>query len=152
MSLDPRYVGYLKPLLEEGISFVMANLRGGREYGEAWHRAGKGLNKKNVFLDYAAVLQDARKRRGWVAGWGASNGGLLVGAVLVWRPELMNAALIGYPVLGYATLPRSPHRKPLDRRIRGSKGPRGQGVPPELLATPQREESALPSHTSIHRA
>ncbi|MCE4617228.1 MAG: prolyl oligopeptidase family serine peptidase [Desulfurococcales archaeon] len=99
VSLTPRYIGHLKPLLDHGFSFVMTNLRGGGEYGEQWHEAGRRLNKKNVFEDFKAVARKFKVRGAWVAGWGGSNGGLLVSAVVTQEPDLLDAALIGYPVI-----------------------------------------------------
>ncbi len=99
VSLTPWYLGALKPLLDRGFYYVMANLRGGGEYGERWHEAGRRRNKKNVFEDYKAVARKEKKRGARIAGWGASNGGLLIAAVLVQDPGLLDAAVIGYPVI-----------------------------------------------------
>lgn len=99
ISMTPRYIGQLKPLLERGFAFAMANLRGGREYGERWHDAGRRLNKKNVFEDYKSVARKLKSEGYRIAGWGASNGGLLISAVMVQDPGLLDAAVIGYPVI-----------------------------------------------------
>jgi prolyl oligopeptidase len=89
--------------MERGGLFAAANLRGGGEYGTAWHDAGRLANKQNVFDDFCACAR-------WLAGsgWsrperiaiiGASNGGLLVGACLTEHPELFGAAVAMVGVL-----------------------------------------------------
>ena len=88
--------------LDAGGVLAVANLRGGGEYGDAWHRAGMRERKQNVFDDFiaaAAWLQSTgRAARGRVAIEGGSNGGLLVGACLVQRPDLFGAAICRVPV------------------------------------------------------
>ena len=98
VSVTPFYVGWIAPFLERGGAFVIANLRGGGEYGEKWHREGMLEKKMNVFNDYQAVLRHVRGK-GWrTIGWGVSNGGLLVAVAVTRYPELLDAALIGYPL------------------------------------------------------
>jgi len=88
---------------ERGGIFAMANIRGGGEYGEQWHRAGMFENKQNVFDDFIAAAEyliahrytNPRK----LAIRGGSNGGLLVGAALTQRPELFQAVVCEYPLL-----------------------------------------------------
>ncbi len=88
--------------LDAGGTIAVANLRGGGEYGDAWHRAGMRDRKQNVFDDFIAAaewLEDTgRAGRGRVAIEGGSNGGLLVGACLVQRPDLFGAAVCRVPV------------------------------------------------------
>ena len=88
--------------LDAGGVIAVANLRGGGEYGDAWHRAGMRERKQNVFDDFIAAAEwlqrTGRAARGRVAIEGGSNGGLLVGACLVQRPELFGAAVCRVPV------------------------------------------------------
>jgi prolyl oligopeptidase len=99
ISLTPRFHPHVIPFIEDGGIFVVANLRGGGEYGEKWHRAGMRENKQNVFNDFIAVLEHLKREGAKIVAYGVSNGGLLVGAILTQRPDLIDGAIIGYPVL-----------------------------------------------------
>lgn len=89
--------------LELGGVFAHANLRGGGEYGEEWHKAGTKLRKQNVFDDFIAaaeyLVSEGYTSPEKLAVQGGSNGGLLVGAVITQRPELFGAALPAVGVL-----------------------------------------------------
>lgn len=97
ISLAPRFRAYYNVLLEQGVCFAVANLRGGGEYGEKWHRDGNLTKKQNVFDDFAAVLShmvtEKYTQRDKLAILGGSNGGLLMGATLTQHPELVKAVV-----------------------------------------------------------
>jgi len=99
IPLTPMYLGHIIPYLEDGWVFIMANLRGGGEYGEEWHRMGMKRNKINVFKDFKSVISWVKGNGYKVVAWGGSNGGLLVGATFTLYPGLIDIAVIGYPVL-----------------------------------------------------
>jgi prolyl oligopeptidase len=99
----PSFGASMFPWLERGGIWVVANLRGGSEYGETWHRRGMRREKQNVFDDYFAVAEELVKQ-GFtkpekLAALGRSNGGLLVGAAITQRPDLFRVALCGVPLL-----------------------------------------------------
>ena len=96
ISLTPAFSATRMAWLEAGGAFVMANLRGGGEYGKAWHDAGRLANKQNVFDDFIAageyLMREGITLKGGLAVQGGSNGGLLIGAVVNQRPDLFAAA------------------------------------------------------------
>jgi prolyl oligopeptidase len=103
VSMTPAFAKSLLPWLDAGGVYALANLRGGGEYGEAWHQAGMRGKKQNVFDDFIAAAE-ALGREGWadprrIAIYGGSNGGLLVGAAMVQRPELFRAVVCAVPLL-----------------------------------------------------
>ena len=102
INRTPAYDAGNFPLLDRGGVFALANLRGGGEYGEAWHRAGMLERKQNVFDDFIAaaeyLMAEGYTRPDLLAIEGGSNGGLLVGAVMTQRPDLFGAVLCRVPV------------------------------------------------------
>ncbi len=103
LAMTPAFSATVALWVEHGGVFALPNLRGGGEYGEGWHDAGRGANKQNVFDDFLASAQ-------WLIdeGWtqparlairGGSNGGLLVGAAMTQRPELFGAVVCEVPLL-----------------------------------------------------
>jgi prolyl oligopeptidase len=96
VALTPTFSAVRMAWLEAGGAFVMANLRGGGEYGRDWHDGGRRANKQNVFDDFIAagefLIAQGITPKGGLAIQGGSNGGLLVGAVVNQRPDLFAAA------------------------------------------------------------
>jgi len=103
ISLTPSFSIANAFWLEQGGVYAVPNLRGGGEYGKQWHDAGTQLNKQNVFDDFIAAaeyLVDTNyTSRNYLAINGRSNGGLLVGAVMTQRPDLIGVALPGVGVM-----------------------------------------------------
>lgn len=97
VSIQPAFRSLNRVLLDHGFVVAVANVRGGGEYGEEWHRQGNLANKQNVFDDFAAVLQHLIERnytsREKLAIIGGSNGGLLMGATLTQHPDLMQCVV-----------------------------------------------------------
>lgn len=97
ISCTPYFSTTRIPFLERGGIFVQANLRGGSEYGEAWHLAGTKMHKQNVFDDFIAaaeyLISNKYTSKERLAILGGSNGGLLVGACMTQRPDLFKVAV-----------------------------------------------------------
>ncbi|MEE4637701.1 MAG: prolyl oligopeptidase family serine peptidase [Wenzhouxiangella sp.] len=104
VARTPFYSGTIgSAWLERGGVYVLANIRGGGEFGPRWHRAGLRENRQRVFDDLIAVAEDLIERGitspEHLGIQGGSNGGLLTGAVMVQRPDLFNAVIIQVPLL-----------------------------------------------------
>ncbi|MEJ2882611.1 prolyl oligopeptidase family serine peptidase [Pedobacter sp. GR22-6] len=101
VSLTPAFSTSNMVLLDQGGIYAVANLRGGGEYGEAWHLAGTRLRKQNVFDDFIAaaeyLIAENYTASKYLAIMGGSNGGLLVGATMAQRPDLFQVA---FPAVG----------------------------------------------------
>ncbi len=104
VSMTPSYSGIVGKLwLERGGVYVLANIRGGGEFGPAWHEAGLTTHRQRIYDDFAAVGQDliTRKitspRRLGIEG--GSNGGLLMGVEMIQHPDMWNAVVIQVPLL-----------------------------------------------------
>src|SRR5712691_5485 len=102
-SNTPVFSAGMYPWLERGGIYAVANLRGGSEYGEDWHRAGMLGNKQHVFDDFIAaaeyLIKSGYTNSSRLAIRGGSNGGLLVGAAEVQRPDLFKVVLCHVPLL-----------------------------------------------------
>jgi prolyl oligopeptidase len=103
ISLTPSFSIQNAIWLEQGGIYAVPNLRGGGEYGKAWHDAGTQMNKQNVFDDFISaaeyLIENNYTSSDYLAIRGGSNGGLLVGATMTQRPDLMKVALPAVGVL-----------------------------------------------------
>ncbi|UJF23561.1 prolyl oligopeptidase family serine peptidase [Shewanella sp. OMA3-2] len=104
ISLRPKYSATIgKNWLEQGGVYVLSNIRGGGEYGPAWHQAALKQNRHKAYEDFEAIAEDLISRKitssQHLGIQGGSNGGLLMGAALTRRPELYNAVVCQVPLL-----------------------------------------------------
>jgi prolyl oligopeptidase len=103
ISETPSFIAHLFQWYEDGGLFALPNLRGGGEYGDAWHEAGMLGQKQNVFDDFIAsaewLMRERYTKPARLAIWGGSNGGLLTGTAITQRPDLFRAALVLVPLL-----------------------------------------------------
>lgn len=167
VPLTPAFSVGFAAWLDRGGILAVANLRGGGEYGRAWHEAGRLANKQNVFDDFAACARWLH-RSGWsrpdrVAVSGGSNGGLLVGATITQNPGLIGAAVAEVGVfdmlrfhlftIGWAW--KSDYGDPDDplqfEWLRAysplhNVGP-GTCYPPTLLMTGDHDDRVVPAHS-----
>lgn len=97
ITLYPAYRPNMMYLLDKGFIYAQTNLRGGNEYGEAWHQAGTKMNKQNVFDDFIGaveyLIENNYTNPELVVAEGGSNGGLLIGACVNQRPDLFRVAI-----------------------------------------------------------
>jgi prolyl oligopeptidase len=153
--------------LEHGGILAVANLRGGSEYGEAWHQAGMLANKQQVFDDSIAAAEWLIRERytspDRLAIMGRSNGGLLVAACLLQRPDLFGAVVCGVPVTdmlryqrftaGRFWVPEYGNAEAHPEHFRFLYAysplhnvPRGVAYPPTLITTGDTDDRVVPSH------
>jgi prolyl oligopeptidase len=103
VAITPRFSAFAVSLMERGCLFALPNIRGGSEFGEAWHRAAKRRNRKVAFGDFLSaaewLVKMGRAEPEKLAIFGASNAGLLTGVALTERPDLFRAAICMVPVL-----------------------------------------------------
>ena len=154
--------------LEMGGAYAVANLRGGSEYGEAWHQAGTKLQKQNVFDDFVYAARYLIDRKYTVperlAIRGRSNGGLLIGAMITQHPEMFAAALPTVGVLDmlrYQTASANARQWASDYGLSENEAEfralyaysplhrvqRGTCYPPTLVSTGQRDDRVVPWHS-----
>ncbi|MDV6029432.1 MAG: S9 family peptidase [Phycisphaera sp. RhM] len=113
INLTPRFNASNKVLLENGVTYVVANLRGGGEYGEAWHLDGNLTKKQNVFDDFYAaarfLIDNGYTTSDQLAIMGGSNGGLLMGATLTQHPDLAKAVVSSVGIYDMLRVELSPN-------------------------------------------
>ncbi len=172
ISYTPSFSSSRIAWLEQGGVYVLVNLRGGGEYGKAWHDGGRLANKQNVFDDFIAageyLIAQGITTKGQLAIQGGSNGGLLVGAVVNQRPDLFAAAL---PAVGVMDMLRFDRwtagrywvddygypSKEADFRALFAYSPYhnikgGQDYPAILATTADTDDRVVPGHNvQIHR-
>ncbi|MFY1825897.1 prolyl oligopeptidase family serine peptidase, partial [Myxococcus fulvus] len=113
VSKPPVYLPEMGKLwLERGGAYVVANIRGGGEFGPSWHQAALREKRQRAFDDFAAVLEDLVRRKvtspKHIGIYGRSNGGVLTSVVMTQRPELLNAAVIESPLIDMMRYPKLP--------------------------------------------
>lgn len=172
IPLTPSYSVPVAVWLEMGGVYALANLRGGGEYGKAWHEAGMKLTKQNVFDDFASAAEYLIAE-GWtepdrLAIHGRSNGGLLAAAVALQRPELFAATVPGVGVLDMLRFNKftigwaweSDYGSPQDPTVFDSLyaySPLhnirpGVGYPATLITTGDHDDRVFPAHSFKYAA
>ena len=167
ISLTPYFSVGRAVWLEQGGVYAIANLRGGGEYGEAWHKAGTKTNKQNVFDDFIAASEYLIKEKVTsprkLGINGGSNGGLLVAATMLQRPELFGAVLPDVGVLDmlryhlftvgkrwasdYGTVDDAAEFKALLKYSPVHNTKPGQAYPPTLISTADHDDRVVPAHS-----
>jgi len=103
VSMTPQFSVFIAFLIERGCLFALPNIRGGSEFGPAWHDAAKRRNRQTAYDDFLSaaewLIQTGRTTAARLAIFGGSNSGLLVGAAITQRPELFRAAVCMVPML-----------------------------------------------------
>ena len=103
VSMTPQFSVFVAFLIERGCLFALPNIRGGSEFGEAWHNAAKRRNRQTAYDDFLSaaewLIQTGRTTAAKLAIFGGSNSGLLVGAAMTQRPDLFRAVVCMVPLL-----------------------------------------------------
>jgi prolyl oligopeptidase len=166
-STVPTYRADVPAWLEQGGIFVSANMRGGAEYGEAWHKAGMLEKKQNVFDDFIAVAEYLVKEKftspSKLGIMGGSNGGLLVGAIMEQRPDLFAVALPAVGVMDMLRYDRFTGGRAWVTEYGSSSEPKqfaflikysplhnikpGTCYPATLVTTADHDDRVVPSHS-----
>ena len=168
IALQPYFSSMRIPFLEQGGIYVQANLRGGSEYGEAWHQAGTKMQKQNVFDDFIAaaewLIANKYTDKHHLAIVGGSNGGLLVGACLTQRPDLFQVCIPQVGVLDMLRYHRftigwnwapdygtSSDSKAMFDYLRGYSPlhnlKKGVSYPATLITTADHDDRVVPAHS-----
>lgn len=167
VSMLPTYGSYVgKMWLERGGAYVLANIRGGGEFGPEWHQAGLKGNRQRIYDDFIGVAEDII-RRGIttprrLGAMGGSNGGLLMGVMLTQRPDLFNAVVVQVPLLDmlrYDRLlagaswvdeygdPDNPQERPFLERISPYQNlVRRADMPKPFFVTSTKDDRVHPAH------
>ncbi len=167
IAITPWFSPLMAAWVERGGLLAVANLRGGGEYGRAWHEAGRRANKQNVFDDFCSCARwfaaSGWSRRDRIAIMGGSNGGLLVGVCLTQHPELFGACVphvgvfdmlrfhkftIGWAWTGEVGSPDDPDEYPWLRGYSPLHNVRpGTRYPATLLLTGDHDDRVVPGHS-----
>lgn len=166
ISVTPSFNPAVLRWLEKGGIYVSVNMRGGNEYGEKWHKDGMLENKQNVFDDFISagewLVEQKYTRQEKLAITGGSNGGLLVAACMLQRPDLYGAVLCRVPVIdmlryhkftighfwmGEYGDPDNPEHFPFMYAYSPLHNVKeGETYPPVLIATADTDDRVLPAH------
>lgn len=172
ISLTPSFSPSRVAWMEQGGVYVLANIRGGGEYGKAWHDGGRLHNKQNVFDDFIgaaeALIAQGVTTKDQLAIQGGSNGGLLIGAVVNQRPDLFAAALPQVGVMDMLRFDRwtagrywvddyGKPSDPADFRVLYGYSPyhnihSGKAYPAILASTADTDDRVVPGHTFKYTA
>lgn len=167
----PVFRPYIVEWMQMGGIYALANIRGGSEYGEAWHQAGMRAKKQNVFDDFIAaaewLIANKYTSTPKLAIYGASNGGLLIGAVLNQRPDLFGAAM---PAVGVMDMLRFQNfgfgtqwvgeygssANSADFKVLRAYSPlhniHKTAYPPTLITTSDHDDRVMPGHSLKYAA